>query len=105
MKPSERIRALCNGHPHAKIAWPHRELHEIAEAVEAIEAEHFTPDGSELPTWKQLAELHHRKLSMTEEMEKAGFDAIDEYDRWKAERKFPRPSLVAHIFQRIIAAA
>lgn len=30
----ERIRAACNGHPHAKIAWPHRILHEAADELE-----------------------------------------------------------------------
>ena len=30
------IRALCNGHPHAKIAWPHRELHALADRLAAL---------------------------------------------------------------------
>lgn len=34
----ERIRAECNGHPHAKIAWPHRILHEAADALAAKDA-------------------------------------------------------------------
>lgn len=33
----ERLRAACNGHPHAKIEWPHRILHEAADALEAAE--------------------------------------------------------------------
>jgi len=34
----ERIRAACVGHPHAKIAWPHRILHEAADALAAKDA-------------------------------------------------------------------
>ena len=34
----ERIRAACDGHPHAKIEWPHRILHEAADRIEALEA-------------------------------------------------------------------
>jgi len=34
----ERIRGACDGHPHAKIEWPHRILHEAADRIEALEA-------------------------------------------------------------------
>lgn len=44
-------------------------------------------------------------MELTEEMELAGFDAIAEYERWKAERKFPRPSLIAHLWDRMMKAA
>lgn len=43
--------------------------------------------------------------TLTEEMEQAGFDAIDEYERWKAQHKLPRPSLIAHIWDRMISTA
>ena len=33
---ARKVRALCKGHPAAKIAWPHRELHEIADELEAL---------------------------------------------------------------------
>lgn len=29
----QRLRAACNGHPHAKIPWPHRLLHEAADEM------------------------------------------------------------------------
>ena len=29
-----RLREACNGHPHAKIPWPHRILHEAADEIE-----------------------------------------------------------------------
>lgn len=32
----ERLRVACNGHPHAKIAWPHRVLHEGADEIERL---------------------------------------------------------------------
>ena len=38
MKLTERLRAACNGHPHAKIPWPHRILHEAADAIEQRDA-------------------------------------------------------------------
>lgn len=35
---AERLRAACNGHPHAKIPWPHRVLHEAADEIERLRA-------------------------------------------------------------------
>lgn len=32
-----RLRAACDGHPHAKIPWPHRVLREAADRIEALE--------------------------------------------------------------------
>ena len=45
----ERLRGACNGHPHAKIAWPHRILHEAAEvaAGRLVAIRCTTPDGAE----------------------------------------------------------
>ena len=34
-----RLLAACDGHPHAKIAWPHRILHEAAEEILRLRAE------------------------------------------------------------------
>lgn len=31
-----RLRAACNGYPHAEIAWPHRLLHEAADKIEHL---------------------------------------------------------------------
>jgi hypothetical protein len=56
MSASSKIRALCVGHPSAKIAWPHRELHEIADEVEKLESR-WQPigtapkDGSNILAW------------------------------------------------------
>lgn len=63
-----------------------------------------------LPTWAQLSAYWKDRFETlangpTEAMEQAAFAALDEYDRWKAERKFPRPSLPAHIYQKMIQAA
>lgn len=33
---AERLRKACNGHPHAKVPWPHRLLHEAANSIEAL---------------------------------------------------------------------
>lgn len=35
----QRLLSACNGHPHAKIPWPHRLLHEAVEYIEQLEAE------------------------------------------------------------------
>lgn len=35
----ERLKEACSGHPHAKIAWPHRLLHEAVEAIVALRSE------------------------------------------------------------------
>ena len=35
----ERLRKNCNGHPYAKVAWPHYILHEAADTIEALRAE------------------------------------------------------------------
>jgi len=32
-----KLRAACDGHPHATIAWPHRILHEGADEIERLE--------------------------------------------------------------------
>lgn len=32
----EKLRAHCKGHPHAKVAWPHRVLHEAREEIERL---------------------------------------------------------------------
>ena len=31
-----RLREACNGHPSAKIKWPHRLLHDAADAIEQL---------------------------------------------------------------------
>lgn len=33
-----RLYAACNGHPHAKIAWPHRLLHDAVKEIETLRA-------------------------------------------------------------------
>ena len=35
----ERLHEACNGHPHAKIAWPHRLLHDAVAEIERLRAE------------------------------------------------------------------
>jgi hypothetical protein len=32
----ERLKAACVGHPHAKIAWPHRLLHDAIAEIKAL---------------------------------------------------------------------
>lgn len=34
-KIADELRAACSGHPHAKIAWPHRLLHRAADELDA----------------------------------------------------------------------
>ena len=42
---------------------------------------------------------------LTEDMMSAGFEAIDEYEQFKRDCVFPRPTLIAHIWNRMIATA
>lgn len=44
-------------------------------------------------------------MELTEKMEQAGFDALDEYAGMKATGVFPRPSLIAHLWSRMMEAA
>jgi hypothetical protein len=37
---ADQLREACNGHPNAEIPWPHRLLHEAADALEARAASH-----------------------------------------------------------------
>ena len=32
----DRLKAACVGHPHARIAWPHRLLHDAIEEIESL---------------------------------------------------------------------
>lgn len=36
MKASDELRKLCVGHPHAKVSWPHRELHNAADLIDEL---------------------------------------------------------------------
>lgn len=45
----ERLRAACVGHPHAKIAWPHRILHEAAAEIESLRSRNAELEGALKP--------------------------------------------------------
>lgn len=38
MTIAARLRAACNGHPDAKVPWPHRVLHEGADTIDELVA-------------------------------------------------------------------
>lgn len=38
MSAAANLRAACNGHPHAKIPWPHRVLHDGADTIDDLVA-------------------------------------------------------------------
>lgn len=38
MDIAEQLRNACRGHPHARIPWPHRMLHDAAEEIERLRA-------------------------------------------------------------------
>lgn len=42
-----RLREACVGHPHAKVAWPHRVLHEAADAISRIAEERGQRDAAD----------------------------------------------------------
>jgi hypothetical protein len=57
----ERLREACNGHPHAKIAWPHRVLHEAADTIARLVAER---DEARALTLRQNEYLTNAALAM-----------------------------------------
>ena len=62
-----------------------------------------------LPTWAQLVAYWksraEKPVEITDAMQDAGFAAIEEYEQWKAEGRFPRPTLTAHVFAKMSEAA
>jgi len=44
-------------------------------------------------------------MELTEQMEQAGFEALNEYAAMKANSVFPRPSLIAHLWNRMTEAS
>ena len=50
-----RLRAVCNGHPCATIAWPHRILHEAADAIADL-----TAKLAEAELAAKLGEIHRK---------------------------------------------
>lgn len=106
--PELAIRAMpeCEGG-----GWymPADEAQAIVEAWNGFIANSPEPRAP-LPSWAELVAYWKDRFESladgpTEAMEKAAFDALDEYEQWKSERKFPRPSLPAHVFRKMIEAA
>lgn len=52
-----RVRQLCNGHPYARIPWPHRALHQAADELNRLdrEAKHWKANHDNQVALKQLA--------------------------------------------------
>ena len=94
----------------------------------AYEVRYWTEDGEQYASWlitsdhseaaRVATELQRRRrrsrdlrsresgvMELTGEMEQAGFAALDEYEAMKANGVFPRPSLIAHIWFRMIDAS
>lgn len=53
----ERLRAACVGHPHAKIAWPHRLLHEAADTITRLVEEAAAPPVGALKAIADIREV------------------------------------------------
>jgi len=61
-----KLRALCVGHPYAKVAWPHRELHEAADLITALEARAEKAERERDDLAAMIRELHRlRPLGTT----------------------------------------
>jgi hypothetical protein len=65
------IRALCSGHPHAKIAWPHRELHDLADRAQALARR----DGVSGEACAAVSDLTRAAWAMIEHFERVDGDA------------------------------
>lgn len=60
----ERLNEACNGHPHAKIPWPHRLLHDARDEIERLRFECLV--------WEYVAEgypEHNARMLAKERME------------------------------------
>lgn len=57
-----KLRQACKGHPHAKIAWPHRLLHEAADTIKALKQRIADLERSEAATQKLYQSWHDRAL-------------------------------------------
>lgn len=66
---AKRLREACDGHPHAKIPWPHRLLHEAASAIE----------GAEKPSVRWWNAAMTRAAEMCEAQAKNGYDGHGRY--------------------------
>ncbi len=87
------IRKLCVGHPHAKIAWPHYELHALADRAEALLAENAalreTADVTRADK-KMLLDLSVQNATRATEAERKLAEAVGllrDFLPWS--RKFP----------------
>lgn len=66
------LREACSGHPHAKIAWPHRLLHRAADALERLSAKVAQTSAvsvdwqAEAEECKQLAAENFKRAKVAE---------------------------------------
>jgi hypothetical protein len=65
MAGGDKLRALCNGHPNAKVPWPHRPLHEAADTLDELLAALELLQGMDfrLPDNEHGAEIRRRALA------------------------------------------
>lgn len=73
----ERLHDACNGHPNAKIPWPHRLLHDAAAELTRLRAL-----NAELADWKARAEVAEVRVK---ELGAALQDAAETLE-WAARR-------------------
>jgi len=66
----KRLRESCHGYPAAEIQWPHRILHEAADAIEALEAR-VAELEAQVNSWRDAFESDDRDTRYFGKMLKA----------------------------------
>ena len=68
-KLAKELLEACNGHPHAKIPWPHRKLHDAAQALEDLA--------------DQMSDLQHDNSKMMESFVGEINDMAAQVETWR----------------------
>ena len=84
----ERLKEACKGHPHAKIPWPHRLLHDAIDEIERLNLEIKQGEASRKPERVEVASSTPLP-ALSEELEKERkelkaclLDATDDIRHW-----------------------
>ena len=92
---AERLKDACHGHPHAKIPWPHRILHEAAAAIERLDhecqasmvtiaSERARAEAAEAKVERQATEIQRmaRKIKNQRKMASTTWRIVEDRAQW-----------------------
>jgi len=81
----ERLLAFCNGHPYAKIEWPHRILHEAVDEIDDLRKANTLLHGFVTNRDAEIARLNSAKtaaLKIADERAKEAVELRADRDKW-----------------------